>query len=75
MALNFLNSIDSLKTQENNVHGIKEVLKVYGIQENLHYKVENDEDEGFSILKWNNDFVLTYTDSELSELQSNKYLL
>ena len=78
MAFNFLNSIDWLRAQENNVPGIKEVLKVYGIQENLHYKVENDEDEdyeGFSILKWNNDFVLTYTDSELSELQSDKYLL
>ena len=42
MAFNFLNSIDSLKAQEEHVPGIKEVLKVYGIKESLHHNQKKD---------------------------------
>jgi hypothetical protein len=63
----FLDSTDVFDAVARCVPDIITILSLYGILENQHYTVDNNQH-----LKWNADYVFKYTNSELSERTQNR---
>ena len=58
----FLDCTNEFNAVAKCVPDIISILNLYGILENHHYTVDNNQ-----LLKWNTDYVFKYTNSELSE--------
>ena len=63
----FLDCTDVFDAVARCVPDIISILSLYGILENQHYTVDNNQS-----LKWNADYVFKYTNSELSERTQNR---
>ena len=73
LVFRFLDCTDEFEAVAKCVPGIITVLKMYGILENQHYTVVENQGTQNQRLKWNAEYVFkNYTNSELSENTQNR---
>ena len=67
LVFRFLDCTEEFNAVAKCVPDIISILSLYGILEDHHYTVDNNQR-----LKWNTDYVFKYTNSELSERTQNR---